>query len=167
MRSLLLVLSIVNGRYHSRYEWMSIDSASKSESAAPTEMKLEQGPGDIIQPATKATTKATTSTTTTTEASTTKAATTTTTKATTLVTKKKSPPPEKAVEPDYNSPKEAAKQKESEERPTKKKLDQDEDDFMVSKNVNRVILTPEYHIHHTLLGTIVLGWFLTLSKLEI
>merc|ERR1711892_574278 len=155
MRSLLFVLSFVNARYHPRYKWMPINSESASESAPKTELKLEQGPQDVILPSTKATTIATTkmtpkTTTSTTTTSTTKLTTKATTKATTT---KPTPAPGKKAKPAYQS---SSKSEEpTNPKSTRKKLDQ-EDDFMLSKGINRVILTPEYHIHHTLPGIIVI-----------
>ena len=163
MRSLLFVLSFVNARYHPRYKWMPINSESASESAPKTELKLEQGPQDVILPSTKATTIATTkmtpkTTTSTTTTSTTKITTKATTKATTT---KPTPAPGKKAKPAYQS---SSKSEEpTNPKSTRKKLDQ-EDDFMLSKGINRVILTPEYHIHHTLPGIIVIGWYLFICR---
>ena len=143
--------------------WYHIDDSS-SASAKPSGSQtvgLESGPKDVLNKATTKqvaakTTTSTTKTTTTTKATTkatTQQATSTTTSTTTKTAKQTTTRGSTEADQDYLNP-------DSVNEPTKpstKKPDKDEEDFMVSKGVNRVIMSPEYHIHHTFAGTVVLG----------
>ena len=149
--------------YRWNHEWYHIDDSSSAKPSEPPSVGLESGPQDVLNK-TPTTVKTTTSTTKTTTKSTTKATTkattdqaiSTTTSTTTKTAKQTTTRASTEADQDYLNP-------DSVNEPTKpstkkpSRLDNDEEDFMVSKGINRVIMSPEYHIHHTFAGTVVLG----------